>query len=220
MSLGAGIVVCGKTVRIVNSTIRKNHGGRGAGITGTAENLLVADNRIEGNICYDDHGGGVYLWGKKLRLSRNLVAGNRISFDYGWGGGILIHTAGTTARLDVNIIRDNYAPSYGGGVFVDEGASAYLSHDLIYRNRTAVICLQIRSSLIRPRAISISGLEPGATIQQVASGSRMQGRAQPSIPVIRLHSSTWSPCRTADGSTWGFTAIRPRRASGCPDPYG
>lgn len=135
-SRGAGILVCGKAIRIMNSIIRKNHGGRGAGISGTSENLLVADNRIEENVCYDDHSGGVYLSGKKIRLSRNLVAGNRINLNYGWGGGILIVSAGTTAYLDFNIIRDNYAPSYGGGIFVDEGASAYLSHDLLYRNHT------------------------------------------------------------------------------------
>jgi hypothetical protein len=137
-SFGAGIVVCGKTVRIMNSIIRQNHGGRGAGIAGGADNLLVADNRIEENTGYDDHGGGVYLAGKKLRLWRNLVAGNRVNFDYGWGGGILLYDAVTTAYLEFNIIRDNHAPSYGGGVFVDEGASAHLRHNLIYGNSTEV----------------------------------------------------------------------------------
>lgn len=134
-SRGGGILVCGVNMKIANSVIRNNHGGRGAGIFGGAANLVVQESRVEDNICYDDHGGGLFLAGT-VHLNRNLIAGNRIALGYGWGGGLIVVNAGSTAWLESNIIHDNYAPTYGGAVFIDEGAIAHLSHDLIHHNRT------------------------------------------------------------------------------------
>jgi len=137
-SRGAGILICGENAEISDNTIRNNHGGRGPGISGgvgTAGNLLIRRNRIEDNVCYDDHGGGVYLYGP-VTLEDNLIAGNRIEFDYGWGGGVFILG---TAHMSRNIIRNNFAPIYGGGVFIDEGATAWLDHELIYHNRILVM---------------------------------------------------------------------------------
>ncbi|WP_295392143.1 nitrous oxide reductase family maturation protein NosD [uncultured Thiodictyon sp.] len=136
ISLGAGILLCGENATIINNLIRNNQGGRGAGLTtlGSVMNVLIKGNRIENNICYDDHGGGIYLAGTAI-LEDNLISGNRIDLGYGWGGGVLILG---TAKMSRNIITDNYAPTYGGGVFIDEGATAELDHELIYRNRIAV----------------------------------------------------------------------------------
>ena len=131
---GGGILVSGENVRIENNIIRNNRGGRGAGLarSGTPTNLVVRDNRIENNTCYDDHGGGVYLDGT-VTLTGNVIDGNRVELGYGWGGGVLILG---TAHLSSNIIRNNYAPSYGGGVFVDDGATAEMRNDLVYGNLT------------------------------------------------------------------------------------
>lgn len=133
-STGSGILLCGENNRIISNVIRNNHGGRGAGLSrsGTPVNLLVTGNRIENNICYDDHGGGVYLDGS-VTLTNNLISGNRIELGYGWGGGILILG---TAQMSLNTISNNYAPTYGGGVFIDEGATAYMNNDLVYHNIT------------------------------------------------------------------------------------
>lgn len=132
---GAGILVCGSGMQILDSQVRDNHGGRGAGISGQAQGLLIQDSRIEDNICYDDHGGGIYLAGT-AHLARNGISGNRVELGYGWGGGLLIVNAGSNASLEQNLIRGNYAPSYGGGVFIDEGAAAQMQNDLVVYNTT------------------------------------------------------------------------------------
>jgi hypothetical protein len=132
-SAGAGVLICGENLTIINNAIRNNQGARGAGVYGAASNLLIKGNTIEGNTCYGDHGGGLFLGGTAT-LENNLIAGNRVNLHYGWGGGVLIVG---TAHMSGNIIRDNYAPTYGGGIFVDESATAYLDHELIYRNRIA-----------------------------------------------------------------------------------
>jgi|GEM_PF-370631 len=135
-SRGAGIIVCGENSKIVNNIIRSNQGGRGPAIYGSAStDILVDNNKIQNNTSYDDHGGGVYLNGK-ITFSNNIVSGNRVSMDYGWGGGVLFHSQGTVARMNSNKIFDNYSPLYGAGVFIDEGAVAYMNNDLVYRNRT------------------------------------------------------------------------------------
>lgn len=133
---GAGIVICGQRASILNCIIRGNHGGWGPGISGgTSLELLVDGNVIENNVLWGDHGGGLQLHGN-IVLSHNRIAGNRIAWNYGWGGGVFVHGLGTLLKTFGNTIRDNYAPSYGGGVFIDETATAHLHHDLIVHNRT------------------------------------------------------------------------------------
>lgn len=132
---GAGILVCGNRMQILDSQIRANHGGRGAGISGSVQGLLVQDSRIEDNTCYDDHGGGVYLAGTS-QLVRNRISGNRVELGYGWGGGLLLFNAGSSAVLEQNLVRANHAPTYGGGIFIDEGASMQMQNDLVVYNTT------------------------------------------------------------------------------------
>ncbi len=133
---GAGIIVCGGSSKIVNNIIRSNQGGRGPAIYGSASvGILVDNNKVQNNTSYDDHGGGVYLNGP-ITFSNNIVSGNRVSMSYGWGGGVLFHSQGTVARMSFNKIYDNYSPLYGAGVFIDEGATAYMDNDLVYRNST------------------------------------------------------------------------------------
>ncbi|MBK9537241.1 MAG: T9SS type A sorting domain-containing protein [Flavobacteriales bacterium] len=136
-SLGAGVLVHGNGHQLLNNVIRNNHGGRGAGISGnsgTGDSLLVQGNLIENNTGYDDHCGGVYLGGY-AEIRNNIIAGNHLQNSYGWGGGVLILG---TAHMSGNVIRNNYCPSYGGAVFVDEGGILYMDHDLIYNNSTSL----------------------------------------------------------------------------------
>jgi hypothetical protein len=70
---------------------------------------------------------------------RNNVASK--AYTYGWGGGILIAGDLNPAslkpvRLAYNTWTGNFAPSVGGAIFVDDGATVVLDHELIYRNRT------------------------------------------------------------------------------------
>ncbi len=134
-TLGAGIKISGNHHRILNNIIRNNHGGRGAGIAGNGveDSLLIEGNLIENNTGYDDHCGGVYLGGF-VTIRNNIISGNRLENSYGWGGGLVILG---TAYMSFNIIKDNFCPSYGGALFVDEGGIVYMDNELIYHNSTS-----------------------------------------------------------------------------------
>ncbi len=134
---GAGVLVDGNNHQVLNNIIRNNHGGRGAALVGNftpSDSLLVEGNLIENNTSYDDHGAGVYLGGY-VTIRNNIISGNYLQNSYGWGGGVLILG---TAHMSYNIIKDNYCPSYGGAVFVDEGGILYMDNELIYNNSTSL----------------------------------------------------------------------------------
>jgi hypothetical protein len=136
---GGGIGLEGKNVTIKNNIIRNNKAGRGGGIGRTHDiiNFLIADNLIEKNECYDDHGGGVVIDGTGT-IIRNIFDGNvaAVPLSYGYGGGILITNYDTTKviTLSYNIWRNNHAPLNGGAVFADEGAKIRMEHELLYNN--------------------------------------------------------------------------------------
>ncbi len=99
-------------------------------------NALIEQNLVEGNIGHGDHGGGLAIngWGT---IRRNVIRNNRIgeSVGYGWGGGvIIIEEHGVPTVMRGNVISGNFAPSAGGGVFIDEGAAAVLEGELIVGN--------------------------------------------------------------------------------------
>lgn len=86
-----------------------------------------------------DHGGGLYVSGNPVQISRNHILGNEVgrSLGYGWGGGVVVLGEATSAMLSYNHLRGNYAPSAGGGLFLDDGATAILDHELIDNNECA-----------------------------------------------------------------------------------
>jgi hypothetical protein len=137
---GGGIGLEGKNVTIRNNIIRNNKAGRGGGIGRTNDlvNFLIADNLIENNKCYDDHGGGVSIDGTGT-ITRNIFDGNiaAVPLNYGYGGGIVITNYDTTKiiTLSHNIWRNNYAPLNGGAIFVDERAKVRMDHELLYNNK-------------------------------------------------------------------------------------
>jgi len=137
---GGGIGLEGTNVTIQNNVIRTNKAGRGAGIGVTDDivNVLIAGNHIENNTGYDDHAGGVSISGTGT-ISQNIFDGNiaAASYNYGWGGGILIFgddNTKTSFTLSHNVYRNNQAPSRGGAVFVDDGAIVKMEHELLYNN--------------------------------------------------------------------------------------
>ena len=140
---GGGIGLTGKNVTIQKNVFRNNKSGRGAaiGVVGMPVNFLIADNLIENNTGYADHAGGVCLDGTGT-VTRNIFDGNVAAqgFTYGWGGAIFIFTPSTTTTTDVtlsyNIYRNNFAPSCGGAVFVDDRATVRMEHELLYNNKT------------------------------------------------------------------------------------
>src|SRR5439155_27332110 len=114
--------------------------------------FTITDNLIENNSGYDDHSGGVDLVPLPIAaagngtFSRNVLRGNVASkaFNYGWGGGMLI--AGNEnppslkpLTLSHNVWTGNAAPSVGGALFVDDGATVVLEHELMFANNTTVL---------------------------------------------------------------------------------
>lgn len=137
---GGGIYVLnGDDVEIAGNIIRNNLAARGAGIGVGGHKVTIRDNLVENNHGTSDHGGGLYLFGE-LHILRNIVRGNSIGQDvgYGWGAGITVVEAGGVANFEYNRVTDNASPSAGSGVFIDEGATANFHGDLVYANGCGV----------------------------------------------------------------------------------
>lgn len=134
---GGGIAVEDSNAKILNNRIRNNLAGRGGGISVRGGIVTIQGNAIQGNIGFSDHGGGLYIASPSAEISNNLIEDNEVGRElgYGWGGGIIVFNPNNFAQIRANTIRQNYAPSMGAGVFIDEGAQAVLDHTLIYKNK-------------------------------------------------------------------------------------
>jgi len=139
---GGGISFGGSNITIKNNTIRNNKAGKGAAIARTDKmtNFLIEGNRIENNLGYSDHGGGVDVHGTGT-ITKNIFTGNRIGegITWGWGGAILISNENNPSNvitLSYNTYSNNQAPSRGGAVFVDDEANVKMDHELFYNNKS------------------------------------------------------------------------------------
>lgn len=138
---GGGVILHGDQLHLLRNDIRQNQSGRGGGVYAGAERaagtgtIYLEGNRIEDNRGYNDHGGGVCLAGDTHYFTGNVVKGNRVMESYGWGGGLI--TYADAAHFYGNTFCSNFAPSCGGGVFVDEGGEAWFDHDLVCHNESA-----------------------------------------------------------------------------------
>jgi hypothetical protein len=132
---GGGLSLSGTNHLVADNAIRNNVGGRGAGAALCCDDITFERNRVEGNVGYGDHGGGINQVGTGV-LRYNVIRGNRIGegLGYGWGGGMLVLG---TPRLSYNVYTENHAPSVGGAVFMDDGARAILEHEVIFNNTAA-----------------------------------------------------------------------------------
>lgn len=133
---GGGIAAESSNIKIIGNLVRNNFAGRGAGIAVDGGDAVVENNTIQGNTAVEDHGGGLYISGNSVVISHNDFLGNEVgrSLGYGWGGGVVVFGEETSATLSYNRFIGNYAPSAGGGVFIDDGAVAILDHELIENN--------------------------------------------------------------------------------------
>ncbi len=136
-SRGGGIAAEDASVHIINNTIKNNFAGLGGGIHINGGDVVIEGNTVQNNTATEDHGGGLYLSGNSLTITGNRVLENIVgqSAGYGWGGGIAVIGEETSAVLSDNLFSGNYAPSAGGGVFIDDGADATLDHELIVKNQ-------------------------------------------------------------------------------------
>lgn len=134
--LGGGIYSTGASIAIVDNVIRNNVSGRGAGVAADGPKIVIRGNIVQSNVGVSDHGGGIYLFSPNAEISYNRIIGNEIGrdFGYGWGGGVTVVNQGGFFKFSHNVFTGNFAPSVGSALFVDEGATAWLDHDLIYAN--------------------------------------------------------------------------------------
>ena len=134
--MGGGIFADDSQITILENVIRNNTSGRGGGVAAVRGSVLIQGNTIQNNTGVSDHGGGLYIAAPLITITHNLISGNEIgrALGYGWGGGLIVFGAESRATLSYNRITGNYAPSVGGGVFIDDGAQTLLVHELIYAN--------------------------------------------------------------------------------------
>jgi hypothetical protein len=141
---GAGFSLSNTSGRIEGNVFRNNscdRGGAGAVDDDLRENTItIRRNHVDASSGTEAeknaHGGGLYLFGKDLRVSGNLFTGN---FASGWGGGLYIGAwiegkKHTTARLSWNVYRKNRAGIFGGGLFCDDGAACISEHEIFEAN--------------------------------------------------------------------------------------
>jgi hypothetical protein len=127
--------------RVFRSVFRDNIASKGAAIANGGDvSLTVDQNLFDHNLGYSDHGGGLYLSAKTSTIARNTFRGNATAVETkgGWGGAVIVYSNSLTQRakadFSFNVFTENTA-GIGGAVFVDDGASITMSHDLVYRNR-------------------------------------------------------------------------------------
>lgn len=143
---------------VSGSVFRNNRASKGAAVAAVGDvSLRIEGSVFERNIGHADHGGALYLGTRSATIARSTFRGNEIGKDvgYGWGGAIIVFGNGAQpvkADLSYNVFTDNLA-SVGGAVFVDDGASVTMSHDLVYRNRA-----YRENGVARGAAIYVDGL--------------------------------------------------------------
>ncbi|MCP5522496.1 MAG: right-handed parallel beta-helix repeat-containing protein [Verrucomicrobiales bacterium] len=137
--MGGGIgVLEGSNILIEGNVIRGNRSGLAGGIGTSMEGtgLVIRGNVIEDNEAGSDHGGGLFVGGQGV-IENNVIQRNSVGMltGYGWGGGAIVVGEGTDFVVSGNVILGNFAPSYAGGLYLDEGAHARLIGNVIAHNR-------------------------------------------------------------------------------------
>ncbi|KAA1418601.1 hypothetical protein F0U44_08865 [Nocardioides humilatus] len=124
---------------IADNIIRDNRAVMAAALFASVP-VLLEHNLIEDNAAGGDHGGALFLSGDDSVLRQNLVRGNTVGDQagYGWGGGGIFTGNDTatkpTVLLEANRWVGNESPSHGSAFFVDEAAHAEIVGDLFHGN--------------------------------------------------------------------------------------
>lgn len=137
---GGAVVLDRVNAKVSRCLFKDNHAAKGAALSsyGVTTDLQVDGSMFARNIGHSDHGGAAYLSPKTGTLTRNTFKSNEIGKDvgYGWGAAVIVYKGGSNAvKVDFsfNVFTDNL--SSVGAVFVDEGATITMSHDLLFKNR-------------------------------------------------------------------------------------
>jgi len=134
---GGGIhATGGAQAVIVDNLVRDNRAETGA-ITADSDSTTIKRNVVRDNVATGDRCGGICVSGANVEVIGNLVEGNEVGRDlgYGSGGGILIYGQETSAHLARDVVRRNFAASAGSGIAVQDGAEAVIENELIDANK-------------------------------------------------------------------------------------
>jgi len=134
--LGGGIYAADGSPTIIDNEIRGNdagYGGEENGCDGGAINIRRGEPYIARNLILDNtagDGGGIWTAYSDAIIVNNLIAGNAaMDVDEeagGQGGGINVQIAGPSETLVIaNVIADNVASMFGGGIVTYEANDAY-----------------------------------------------------------------------------------------------
>ncbi|MEZ4439746.1 MAG: right-handed parallel beta-helix repeat-containing protein [Polyangiaceae bacterium] len=136
-STGGGIRVINGGATITRNHIRHNVAALGGGVAASEGTVVLDHNTVSDNDGLGDHGAGLYLAGN-VTVAGNLVSGNETGqvAGYGWGGGMVVFGEGTVAQISGNFFTGNRAPQLGGAIYIDDGAVATLTGDLVVGNHT------------------------------------------------------------------------------------
>ena len=155
--VGGAVALDNVNATIFGSVFRDNRAAKGAAI-GASGNVTVDidQNLFDRNLGYADHGGGLYLSTKSTKIFRNTFRANATGVGNagGWGGAVIVYKSGAQAAhadFAFNVFTENVA-GIGGAVFVDDGATITMSHDLLYRNRSYP-----ENGMLRGAAIYVDG---------------------------------------------------------------
>jgi predicted outer membrane repeat protein len=159
---GGALALDTVNARVFRSVFRDNQASKGAAIAAGGDVTLTIDqNLFEKNLGYADHGGGLYISAKSSKITRNTFRGNATGVGInngqggGWGGALIVYNSSESqpakADLSFNVFTENTA-GIGAAVFVDDGATVSMSHDLVYRNRAYP-----ENGFLRGAAIEVDG---------------------------------------------------------------
>ncbi len=150
------------SAKITRSVFRDNRAAKGAAVACVGDvSITIEGSLFEKNIGFSDHGGALYLSPTRGTIVRNTFRGNEIGrgINYGWGGAVIVFKAGADpVKTDFayNVFTDNLSGI--GAVFVDDGATITMSHDLLYRNRS-----YLENGVARGGALYADGLDGPST---------------------------------------------------------
>lgn len=193
-----GVWVRGGYATIQSNTLHGNQGDKGAALRLHGVEVIVLGNRIANNRSGSDHGGAVFSAVEQGTYSGNLFQSNEVgaTVKYGWGGAML---ALGEARLVGNVWTDNYAPSHGSALFVDEGANVVLEREVFFANR----CSKEGGT-----AFSIDGTAGGEGSKVVATHLTVAERpCEVGAPVLMEASSELTVSNSIVWSLGGGTAL-------------
>ncbi len=163
-AVGGAVFVDRASLKVSRTAFRNNQAEKGGAIAmyGEASTLAIEGCLFDGNVGHSDHGGAVYVSPKTGTIVRSTFRKNEIgkTAGYGWGGAVIVFKGGsvnTKVDFAYNVFTDNLA-SVGGAVFVDEGATATMSHDLLYKNRSI-----LEGGFARGAALYVDGTGKGAS---------------------------------------------------------